>query len=172
MHSIILQHSALKRLESLAWKRAAIKTQMICLTSFFCSCEYASDIFPHVFSPTGGFVPKTVERGTKKQEEENMEEVQRKRDQERQHVRPVWMSSEAKVGDHGHGDRLCPVDKAHQQRHWENDTSSSLKSLIFPSQGAWRLHKTKLCCHHSHKRHCYSRFVKKYLLSWWCQYSN
>ena len=52
-------------LESLAWKRAAIKTQMICLTSFFCSCEYASDIFPHVFSPTGGFVPKTVERGQK-----------------------------------------------------------------------------------------------------------
>ena len=79
--------------------------------------------------------------GRKTWEEENMEEVQRKGDQERQHVRPVWMSSEAKVGDHGHGDRLCPVDKAHQQRHWENDTSSSLKSLIFPSQGAWRLHK-------------------------------
>ena len=138
MHSIILQHSALKRLESLAWKRAAIKTQMICLTSFFCSCEYESDIFPHVFSPTGGFVPKTVERGQKNmggRKYGRSAKEGRSREAARE-VRPVWMSSEAKVGDHGHGDRLCPVDKAHQQRHWENDTSSSLKSLIFPSQGA------------------------------------
>ena len=173
MHSIILQHSALKRLESLAWKRAAIKTQMICLTSFFCSCEYASDIFPHVFSPTGGFVPKTVERGQKN--------IGR---------REIWKKCKGREIKRGRTWGQCGC---HQRRksaitvmvtdsvQWTRHTSSAIgKMTPAPVWNPWSFHLREIdafikrnyvvITHTSW--HCYSRFVKKYLLAWWGQSSN
>ena len=152
MHSIILQHSALKRLESLAWKRAAIKTQMICLTSFFCSCEYASDIFPHVFSPTGGFVPKTVERGQKKHGRRKIWKKCKGREIKRS---STW----GQCGCHQRRKSAITV-MVTDSVQWTRHTSSAIgKMTPAPVWNPWSFHlreldafiKRKLCCHHSQK---------------------
>ena len=64
-----------EQVDRLTQKRAAIKIQMICLTSFFSSCEYTSDIFPRLFRPPPGCVPKRGDGGGK----QNIEEVHLKR---------------------------------------------------------------------------------------------
>ena len=116
-------------------KRAAVKIQMICLTSFFLSCEYTSDIFPRLFRPP----PAVCQKLRQKNGEENIEEVHQNHN--------TWelMSSERESRakqDRDHPAVMVTEPDQHQGTIRENDAGSSLKSLIFPSQGG-SLHKMK-----------------------------
>ena len=109
-------------------KRAAVKIQMICLTSFFLSCEYTSDIFPRLFRPP----PAVCQKLRQKNGEENIEEVHQNHN--------TWelMSSERESRakqDRDHPAVMVTEPDQHQGTIRENDAGSSLKSLIFPSQG-------------------------------------
>ena len=100
--------------ECLPYKRGAIKTQMICLTSFFCSCEYTGDIFPRLFRQPP---PAVCQKQATWREKKILKKCIRSRCR-----RAVWewMSSERKSSkqdrDHPAAVMVTDPDQRHQHQ--------------------------------------------------------